>query len=100
MSAPGLLDAIQLAAGDDVKAAAGVVHQLEDAEIRVRLDRVTNHRVHGRERRLNFFEASEQRRLGINPTRRPKLLGQLGHRLLLAEQFTFVVMEVVHDVLQ
>ena len=97
---PGGLHPDELAAGDHVEPAAMLGQDLEDAQVRVRLDRVADQRINLGKRRLQRLQGLQEHPLAVDVERRPVLLGQLGDRGVLAVELAVAVVEVVHGSLR
>jgi len=93
---PRLLHAVQLPSRDHVEARPGGIHHLQNAQIRVGLHRIANHRVHGRESLLNLRQVMQQGPLRIDVERGAVLGRQIGHAGLLAVQLAVLVVKEVH----
>lgn len=95
----GLLHAVQLAAGDDVEAAAGLAEQLEDAEIRVGLHRVADDRIGFGEGVTDGTEFVEQFGLRVDPQWGTVLFGKPPDRDIFAVKFAVAILKGFHRLL-
>ena len=94
--APGQTDAVELASGDDVEAAAMLGHHLEQAQVRVRFHRIADQGIDLGEGPQQVVQRAQNGCLAIDEKRCAESGGQLDHRNILAIKLTAAVVKGFH----
>ena len=94
--AAGAQHALQLAAGDDVEAGAGLSQRLQHRQVGVGLHREAHQVVHRRQRAVEGAVALQQGVARVQVQRRAMLRSEIGDRNLFGQQLAVAVGESVH----